>query len=459
MTGETTQPAPGPTPSAADATTASPPGAPPLTPIAASALPAGFYQLTLLAVLISMIEVRIRPLPGLPSLSLLELVVVPALVGILVERLGRPGLAARIRVIRHNRALAGYIGYAGLAAGIGLSRSADSLQAFHDLAAAYALFALIVLTVDTRGRLLGLLATCLAAAIPSVLLGVLQIATGGFYLFPRSTNIDAKMDLAGEAARNAPVGVFSHPNGLALYLLPIAVFLAVAAWRGFGARRRLSLVLCGVLAVLLVVLKVTYAKGVYAWLAVALGFLALPRPFDRWRAWLAVIVPVAGITTLVWITVDAFLRGDLQYGTVISRIELWLSAIDILQDDRFVTVVGSGGPQLLARGLVTFEYPNPHNAWLSQALTYGAPALVLYLAAYVSAFRSLARTLRSADAATRALALAAMATLMALLGENFFEPADRGVAFQSQLLLVFAIAACTRATAPVATPVTGAARS
>jgi O-antigen ligase len=113
-------------------------------------------------------------------------------------------------------------------------------------------------------------------------------------------------------------------------------------------------------------------------------------------------------------------------------------------------VLGSGGPQLLSRSVVSFEYPNPHNAWLSQMLTYGAPSLIFYLAAFGSAFRSLAERIRSGPAPTQAVALATMASLMALLGENFFEPADRGTTFQAQLFLLFAVAARAAVPAPPA---------
>jgi hypothetical protein len=405
-----------------------------------SSLPAGFWYLTLIATLVSVVEVRLRPVSGLPSVSLLELIAIPTALAVAVEMALRPRLAARLSIYRHNRPLVWYVGYAGLASVIGLVRSSDSLQAFHDLLPAFALYVLVVVTVDTPARLIGLLATSLAGALPGLVLALLQIATGGFEIVALSKNIDSKLDLAGEAATNAPTGLLPHPNGLALYLMPIALFLAVGAWRGFGKDRRPSLVLAGLLIATLFILDMTYAKGVYAWLAVGIAFLALPRSFARWRFWIALLVPVVVIVFLIWLSVFAFLEGDLQYGTVISRLELWFSALDILQSDRFVLVFGSGGPQLLSSGLVSFEYPNPHNAWLGQALTYGAPALVLYLAAFGSAFRSLAATLRSAVAPARMVALATMASLMALLGENFFEPADRGSIFQAQLFLLFAIA-------------------
>lgn len=406
-----------------------------------SSLPAGFWYLTLIATLISAVEVRLRPVPGLPSVSLLELIAIPTALAVIVERALRPRMAARLSIYRQNRPLAWYVGYAGLASLIGLVRSSDSLQAFHDLLPAFALYLLVVVTVDTPARLIGLVATSLVGALPGLMLALLQIATGGFAVVAPSLNIQSKLDLAGETAANAPTGLLPHPNGLALYLMPIALFLAVGAWRGFGKDRRPSLVLASLLIATLFILEMTYAKGVYAWLAVGIAFLALPRPLARWRFWIALLVPVVVIAFLIWLSVSAFLEGDLQYGTVISRLELWLSALDILQSDRFVLVLGSGGPQLASSGLVSFEYPNPHNAWLGQALTYGAPALALYLAAFGHAFRSLAATLRLPAAPARMVALATMASLMALLGENFFEPADRGSIFQAQLFLLFAVAA------------------
>jgi hypothetical protein len=405
------------------------------------ALPAGFYHLALLAVFVAAFDLRLRPVPGLPSLSLVEMVAVPTLLAAFAEMSLRPWMAVRRSFYRPNRPLVGYVGYAGLASVVGLVRSDDSLQAFHDLLPAFALYALVVLTVDTHARLRGVLVASFAAAIPGIALAVLQVATGGFYLVPLSENVEAKLDLAGDVAGNAATGLLAHPNGLALYLLPIALFLAVGAWRGFGRERRLSPALAAVGAVTFFVLAMTYAKGVYAWLVAGLLFLALPRRFERRRFWIALLVPVVGIVVLVWISIYAILQGDLQYGTVVSRIQLWLAALDILQTDGFVRVFGGGGPQLISTGTLSFEYPNPHNAWLSQALTYGIPALVLYLAAFGSAFRSLQRQLQSEDGATRAIALATMAALLALLGENFFEPADRGSVYQSQLCLLFALSA------------------
>ena len=370
-------------------------------------LTGGYYHLTLIAAALATAEIRLRASASLPSVSLLELVVVPALLCLVVELLYRPRLRARVRVLHaQNRAAVWYGGYAAAASIVGLLRTSDTLQSFHDLVVALGLYALVGLTIDDRVRRRGPLAAAMTGAMANVGFGLLQIGASGPYLVPLSQNIDAKLDLAGEAAGNLPTGLFNHPNALAMFLLPVVVFLLVAAATGFGASRRRAPWMAALLLPVLVVLEATYAKGVYAWLAIGVGFLVLPRRLDRYRVWLAVGLVVGGITALTWYSLESFLEGDLVFGTIVSRIELWLGTLDILGSDTFVAAFGGGGSQLARQSLSTFEYSNAHNAWLDQALTYGVPALVLYLGACLAALRSLARCIRCEPHPARALALA-----------------------------------------------------
>jgi O-antigen ligase len=285
------------------------------------------------------------------------------------------------------------------------------------------------------------LGAALAGAMVNIGLALAQVVAGGPYPVPLSVNIDAKLDLSGEVAANLPTGLFNHPNALAVSLLPVVLFLLVAVGVGFRAARRRAPLMVALLAPALVVLDLTYAKGVYTWLAVAACFLVLPRRLDRYRAWLAVAIVVAGITGLVWYALAAFLDGDLVFGTIVSRVELWLATLNIVSSDAFVTGFGGGGALLAGENIITFEYTNAHNAWLDQALTYGVPALVLYLGAYLTALRSLARRIATEPHPTRAVALATFASLVAVLGESFFEPTNHNAALQCQLFLLFALAA------------------
>jgi hypothetical protein len=415
-----------------------------------SALPIGYYQLTLLAVVLqSAAEIHLRASASLPSISLVELIVVPALAAVIVELQVRPRLRARAAaLVRENRWIAWYGGYAAIAAIAGLVRTPDTLQTFHDLFVALALYALIGLTIDEPARLRGLLIAALAGASINVGFAALQFAVGGPYPVTLSENVEAKLDLGGELAATLPTGLFNHPNGVAMFLLPVVIFLGVCTWRGFAARPRRELAIAALLVPVLFVLQKTYAKGVYAWLAVGVVFVVLPRRFDRHRVWLALASVVAGITALTWLSLDAFLRGDLVFGTIISRIELWIATWNILRTDGFVAVFGSGGEQLLRQPLMTFEYSNAHNAWLDQALTYGLPALVLYLGAYVTALRSLARRIRTEPHPSRTIALATFGALVGVLGESFFEPTNHNLTLQTQLFLLLAIVAALRTVFP-----------
>ncbi len=412
----------------------------------------GYYQLTLIAAaLAGCAELHLRAGAGLPSVSVLELVVAPAFLSLVVEILSRRRLRAQVAALYHrNRALAGYGAYAAVASFVGLVRTTDTVQSFHDLFVALALYALVGLTVDDLGRLRGLLAAALVGVAINVALAVLQVGAGGPYPISLSENIDAKLDLAGELARSLPTGLFNHPNGLAMFLLPVVVFLVVGSWAGFQAAPRRAAWIAAVLVPTLFVLRLTYAKGVYAWLAAGAVFLVLPRWFDRHRVWLAVAAVVGGITALTWLSIDAFLSGELVFATIVSRIELWLATLHILRSDSFVAVFGSGGMQLIRQPLVTFEYTNTHNAWLDQALTYGIPALVFYLGAYLTALRSLARQIRSERPPIRTVALASFASLVGFLGESFFEPTNHSLALQVELFLVLGIAAALPACRPYA---------
>ena len=59
-----------------------------------------------------------------------------------------------------------------------------------------------------------------------------------------------------------------------------------------------------------------------------------------------------------------------------------------------VALLGGGSAFMEQQDLVTIQYPNAHNAWINQALTYGLPALGCYLMGFWVALRSLGGSLR-----------------------------------------------------------------
>ena len=410
----------------------------------ASRLPAGFYHWCLVLAFAATLRIRVRA-GDVSSFLVVELMTYPVAACLLMELLVRHRLMDELRrVYRRNRPLAWYVGYAAFASVLGLARSADALHAFKELFPAIALYALVVMTVDSYGRIIGLLVANLAGAMVTVLLCVLQAATGGPYLVSQSEHIDKKLDLAGDHMAQIPTGLFGHPNAVALVLLPVAVFLVIATWPGLVPGRRLRLAMLGLLASTMFVLVGTYAKGALVWLAAGVGLLLLPRWFDRHRLALSVATVVLGIIALTVLSVAYFEEGDPRAGSFVSRIELWRAAIMVIAADKSVAFLGNGHGGALMEEISLVDFPNAHNAWLNQVLTFGLPALAFYLAAFFVALRSLARVVRAALHPVRSLSLAAMASLTALWGEYFLEPSDGGVIFPCQLFTLFALAAIVR---------------
>jgi O-antigen ligase len=167
--------------------------------------------------------------------------------------------------------------------------------------------------------------------------------------------------------------------------------------------------------------------------------MLLPRFMEKWRLTAAIVLPLVAIVVIMWFTIRAFLGGEATYGTLVTRLELWNRALGTISSDVFTDVIGNGYPAY-STTVITFDYPNAHNAWLNHVLSFGFIGLALYLGCYVSALRRACRALVTAEHPARLWLLAATSSLAALLGENFFEPTDRGDIYPTQLFLIVCLA-------------------
>ena len=261
------------------------------------------------------------------TVTLQQLIAYPVAACLVVETMLRPRLSAEMLCLyRVNRPMSVRRAWSdrGRLRCPRLGRGAASIQG---LFPALVLYGLIFLTIRTHRRVVCLLLANLAGALVNIGLAMSQIATGGPRPIPLSQNIEAKQDLAGNLVEQAPTGLFNHPNGLAIFLLPVALFLLVAAWPGLKQPRRVRFAMLGLLVVTLFILKMGYVKGVYAWLGAGVAFLALPRRIDPWRLAIAIAMVVIGIVVITWLSIHAFVEGEVIFGTVLTRIELWLAAV------------------------------------------------------------------------------------------------------------------------------------
>jgi hypothetical protein len=395
----------------------------------------GFYYLCVLLALCVTLPFRVRA--GM-SVAPSDLVAFPAAACLVIEAMRSPRVRARLSDLhRVNHVVYWYIGWTLLAAVLGLARSTDVAQNVKDLVPSFVLYTLVGLTIDRPQRLRALVFATATGIACHVGLAAVQGVFGGPYLVATSPGLESKLDLSGEFLTNIPVGLFPHPNALAVFLLPVALVLFALA----RPARRWRWLIVPALLVVLFVLKLAQVKGVYAYLAVGVALTMLPRSWERARMSLGIALPAAAIVGITWYTVMRYLAGDAEYATLITRLELWNHAIEIIRHDTFTQLAGNGYPAFGMTVVGTFEYPNAHNAWLNHVLSFGLPGLALYLGLFVGGMRLAARKLRETEGAMRGAFLACFAAFAAMLGEYFFEPSDRGEVFSSQLMLLLALVA------------------
>jgi O-antigen ligase len=396
----------------------------------------GFYYLTVLLGLCITLPFRVR---AGASIALSDLVAFPAGICLVLEAMRSPAVRARLRDLRRvNPVVVAYAGWTVFAGLIGLARSSDVLKIDHDLIPAFVLYVLIGLTIDRPSRLRALVTACLLGLACHLVLAIIQARFGGPFLTPTSPGMDAKLDVSGELVTTNVVGLFPHPNGLAMFLLTPALFGLALLPRVTGSRR---VVLAIVVGLVLIMLQQTQGKGAFAFLAVGVALLLVPRRLDRARPLLAAVLPLIAIVTILWFSVTQFLDGQPVYGTLITRLALWNHAIEIIVTDWITQIFGNGYPLYGVAVVGSFEYPNAHNAWLNHVLSFGLPGLALYLGCFVMGIRLACRKLAGQRGARRAALLACPAALAALFGEYFFEPADRGEIYTGQMFLILALVA------------------
>ena len=317
-----------------------------------------------------------------------------------------------------------YFSWALIASLIGSVQSALSIFILTNLLPGLVFFGFFSFGVRKQEQLPLLLFVFLVAALPNVVLGFSQYFFGG--PFPVKLNLAAsvKMDVDGTFLKVLVSGLFNHPNGLSIFLLP--VFLA-SFGMAFSKIHRLfrvnvfAFLLCIVTAGLL---YVAHAKGVWAWAVLGSIIILLPRKLLAYRgAWIIhSLVVVAGIVGLILASI--YMGG--AFSTMITRIQLWESVLHVLGNSWFVSLVGSG--QILvwdeSARLADTQYSNAHNVFLNQAVYFGIPALVAYAGIFIWSIRNshLALTISDSPLIHR-VAKICLGVLMAMAGEYFFEPA------------------------------------
>jgi hypothetical protein len=385
------------------------------------------FGLAMVGLLAAGVDVRTRDVGWAgPASNPLELLLLVAFVVLLADSVVWPRQAGAVlsTAWRSNRWLTGYFAWAMVAGIAGILQFSLSLFVFRNLLPAFVVFVLLVQSMRALGDLKSAFGFFLLAALPNLLLGLVQGFNGGPFPVRLNAASAVKMDIDGSFVSAAVSGLFTHPNALSVFLMPIAL----VAFGMLFSRLRLGVperMLVGALLVsTLVLIYFTRAKGAWAWGAFGIALLCLPKRWLCWRgAWVAQVLLVCALVTAMTLA-SLHLGGSLR--TIETRMQLWQTTLYAAQTNPVVAILGSGQGIVwnASARLADLQYANAHNVFLNQVVNFGFPGAVLYLLAFALAIRQSQQAMRLAgDGELRRLAHIANSCLLAMAGQYFFEPA------------------------------------
>jgi hypothetical protein len=402
-----------------------------------------------LLILIGLMLANIRIFNGssIASFELVELFAwgycAPVVVGTMLNRRGMfCPLCSRLLV-----PIYAYVGWllVAAAAAVVFRHDLDVLQQTKNVVVAVPIVMFVCIRLDNPasfGRIINLYVLyCFAACV----VAVVQYKTGGPYFRPPVENNQYKLDYAGELVDNVVLGFSATPNQLALITLPGIVFsmLKLVAEIRSGRIPRLVTVIATLVTGTVFVLA--QSRGALIWALAAVVFFIAPTRRSR-SFLLKLLVATALIVLIVLRGLSAVASTDTPVtDTVLSRLELWMTAIRALTSDWYVMLLGDGSGYITKWSwqAANWTFPDSHNGWLDQAVFWGVPAVALYVAIWWVFFRIVDDGANDTRLpVTRRFMLDGIrATTFALMGLSFFEPVANAVFPVVQLFIFLAYGA------------------
>jgi O-antigen ligase len=268
----------------------------------------------------------------------------------------------------------------------------------------------MVNAVRTTARLKGLFAVALVAGLALSVKAVYDYRAGNLVV-------------EGYRVGGVGEGIFGNPNEVALFLVtvaPVAVALALGSRSIVG-----KLFYAGSSLLMLAALVVTFSRGGFLGLAVALGLLAW-KVGRRSRLGVAVLAVLCGVALLAAAPSNFTLRVLSIFVPSLDPV----GSSDMRQQLLWASVWTAARHPLLGIGMGNFTLVSPrslvsHNSYTQVASEMGLPALGVYLALLWTPYRGLSRIERAEHAGRRGsrhyyLAVGLQAALAGYAVSSFF---------------------------------------
>ena len=342
-----------------------------------------------------------------------------------------------------NKALLFYVGWAvlGVVFSLVLRNQIISFFLVRDLLSAFIAYYLVIYYVTDDRKIEDFIKVYLSGSFLHLLLGLSQGLTGGPQLVEENWAVSGKLDASGEiVSGNLVRGLFTHPNGFAGFFVPVIILMVAVIAFNLCKNKVWLYLQISFIPIILFDLVGTYAKGSFFWILFGIAFLFLPKILDKWRLYLGIFLTVAGIAGIILYSLNSYKSGGGALGTIETRLQFTQAAITAMQEDSFILIFGNGQPLTgtLSMYFANLYFPNAHNGIVNLIVFYGLPALIFYLWASINTLRKLARTIKLSEGFTRGVSLFLFSSIIACLGNYYFEPHTAGI-HQMQYVLLLAL--------------------
>ncbi len=279
-------------------------------------------------------------------------------------------------------------------------------------------------------------------AVLSCVVAFCQFKFGAPYFRELIVGTEYKLDISGDTIGSPIVGFTGHPNAFAMAILPAVALAVLKLHAEIRNGWRVRPITIAVAALLCAGMALSQARGATVFTLAAIAFFVSPlgrtRQFPIKFAW------VAGLIACIVVYGFHEMRSGEAPGaaTIETRVLLWQTSFDAMASDAYVFLFGDGVKFVSQWSwkISGWEFPDAHNGWIDQMLFFGVPAVVLYLSIWWRFYSIVEAPAAHRPATDRILLDAIRVTVMALMGDYFFEPVANVVFPVSQLFLFMALA-------------------
>jgi hypothetical protein len=283
--------------------------------------------------------------------------------------------------------------------------------------------------------------------------------SGGILGLTTLGNLSEQQVVAGGAiVSNRAAGSFAHPTSLALFLL-LSFPLAFAFGLRGPPRLRAPLTIVGVIS--LIGLILTQTRGAMIGGTIALLWMMIRwQPFRRFAGTTAAILIIAAIFNVGSIASNQSVTvvGDRLSNLSLEsegdqRVEIWQTTPKIIANHPLLGI-GQGNFPYVSPGYGLHDvggipFDHAHDVFFNIAVELGLPGLLVLLLIIASLFRTARRALRDRAGPVYPFALAAAASLLAILVNSITEyPLRQNLDLAAILVVIGLLISFERASRP-----------